>query len=142
MEVRKMGIFDRLKNKGSQANNYELLSSWLDKILEQELPEGIMAFNFNLYEGSEGTYDIQLIGSDEFDEDDGDWACTDYFTTGENICYIKRTKEIEDWEDGLNYIRKLVEQYLNEGRNTYILKSANAVGIGFVDGDIDIIYRS
>lgn len=137
-----MDFFDRLKNKGGQIDNYELLSNWLDKTLEQELPEGIIAFNFNLYEGSAGTYDIQLIGADEFDEDDGDWVCTDYFTTGEDICYIKRTKDIEDWEEGLNYITKLVGQYLNEGINAYILKRANAIGIGFVDGDIEIIYRA
>jgi hypothetical protein len=123
-------------------DDYELLSTWLDKALEQELPKSIIAFNFNLYEGSEGTYDIQLIGSDEFDEDDGDWACTDYCTTREDICYIKRTEDIDGWEEGLNYITKLVEQYLNEGKNAHILKSSNAVGIGFVDGDIEIIYRA
>ena len=83
-----------------------------------------------------------MIGSDEFDENDGDWACTDYFTTGEDICYIKRAKDIKDWEKGLNYITKLVEKYLDEGKNAHILKDSSAVGIGFVDGDIDIIYRA
>lgn len=123
-------------------DNYRLFSNWLDNVLEQELPEGIVAFNFNLYEGAKETYDIQLIGSDEFDENDEDWACTDYFTTGEDIYYISRTSDIEDWEEGLNYITKLVEKYLNEGRNANILKDVNAIGIGFVDGDINIIYRA
>ena len=123
-------------------DNYKLFSNWLDKVLEKELPEGIVAFNFNLYEGAEETYDIQLIGSDEFDEDDEDWVCTDYFTTGENICYVSRTSDIEDWEEGLKYITKLIEKYLSEGRNANILKDVNAVGIGFVDGDINIIYRA
>src|SRR5690554_79776 len=96
-------------------DDYKVFSDWLDKVLEQELPKGIVAFNFNLYEGTEGTYDIQLIGSNEFDENDEDWACTDYFTTGEDICFIKRTKDIKDWKKGLDYITKLVRQYLNEG---------------------------
>ena len=135
-----MGIFYRLKNKSRQTNNYKLLSNWLNNLLEQEIPKGIIAFNFNLYEGSERTYDIQLIGSDEFDEDNEDWACTDYFTSGENICYIQRTRDIEQWEEGLIYIRRLVEQYLMEGRNANILKSVSAIGIGFVDGNINIIY--
>jgi hypothetical protein len=122
--------------------NYKLFSNWLNQILEQGIPKGIKAFNFNLYEGSEDTYDIQLIGSDEFDEDDSDWACTDYFTSGEDICYIKRTEDIQHWEQGLNYITMLVERYLKEGEYANILKSALAIGIGFADGDIDILFRA
>lgn len=122
-------------------NDFSIVSKWLDKLLDQELPKGIIAFNFNLYESSDRTYDIQLIGSDEFDENDEDWACSDYYTSGEDICCIKRTKEIEQWEQALSFIKKLVEQYLIEGRNANTLKSASAIGIGFVDGDIEIIYR-
>ncbi|RAV23401.1 hypothetical protein DQG23_04190 [Paenibacillus contaminans] len=43
--------------------NYRLFSNWLNQILEKDIPNGIKAFNFNLYEGSEDTYHIQLIGS-------------------------------------------------------------------------------
>lgn len=49
-------------------------------------------------EGSDDTYDIQLIGSDEFNENDSDWACTDYFSSEGDICYIKRTEDIQQWE--------------------------------------------
>ncbi|WP_265443154.1 hypothetical protein [Acetivibrio straminisolvens] len=135
-----MSIFNA--SDGGILNDYMLFFDWLDRILSQELPKGIKAFNFNLYEGAEGTYDIQLIGSDEFDEDDSDWACTDFFTTGEDICFIKRSKNIEYWEDGLKYITEIVMRYLDEGIYAHILKGADAVGIGFVDGDIDIIYCS
>lgn len=137
-----MSLFGRLMNKSSQPKNYVLLSNWLDRIMEQELPKGIVAYNFNLYEGSNGTYDIQLVGTDEYDEDDGDWACTDYFTSGENICYIKRTNNIKNWKKGHVYIKRLLEQYLTEGIHAQVLKKATVIGIGFVDGDIDIIYRA
>ncbi|CAM3502123.1 hypothetical protein EDM52_22030 [Brevibacillus invocatus] len=122
--------------------NYKLFSNWLNHILEQEIPKGIKAFNFNLYEGSGETYDIHLIGSDEFDEDDSDWACTDYFSSEEDIFSIKRSGDIQHWEQGLNYITMLVERYLKEGEFANILKSASAIGIGFVDGDIDILFRA
>lgn len=121
-------------------SNYELFSNWLDSVLKRELPSGVVAFNFNLYEGSEDTYDIQLIGSDEFDENDEDWRCTDYFTTEEDICYVKRTKDIEYWEDGLKYITGIIERYLAEGEYAHVLKNAAAVGIGFVDGDVSLVY--
>ncbi len=123
-------------------DNFKLFSYWLNQVLEQEIPKGIKAFNFNLYEGEEDTYDIQLIGSDEFDEDDSDWACTEYFTSGENICYIKRTDEIAHWEQGLSYITKLVERYLQEGKDADTLKNVSAIAIGFVDGDLDILHRT
>jgi hypothetical protein len=123
-------------------DNFKLFSNWVNQVLEQDVPKGIKAFNFNLYEGEEKTYDIQLIGSDEFYEDDSDWACTDYFTSGEQICYIKRTEEIEGWEQGLSYITMLVKRYLDEGENAQILKKSPVIGIGFVDGDIDILYRA
>ena len=121
--------------------NFTIFSNWLNQVLEKNIPTGIKAFNFNLYEGTEDTYDIELIGSDEFDEEDPDWACTDFFTTGENLCFIKRTSEIQDWEEGQNYITLLIKRYLEEGVYKHILKSVDAIGIGFVDGDIEIIYQ-
>lgn len=127
--------------RNGQTDNFKLFSDWLNKTLEQKLPSGIIAFNFNLYEGAEETYDIQLTGSDDFDEDDSDWACTDYFTTGEDICHIPRTDDIKAWEKGFDYITSMVNRYLAEGKNANILKAVSAIAIGFVDGDLDIIYR-
>ena len=130
-----MGVFNLLKHNDGESSDYSLFSNWLDRILSGKLPKGIKAFNFNLYEGSEGTYDIQLIGSDEFDEDDSDWACTYFFSAGEDLCFIKRTEKIEHWEEGLKYISKMVKQYVENGTNAHVLKNVDAVGIGFVDGE-------
>lgn len=123
-------------------DNYTLLSNWLNRILSAKLPENIVAFNFNLYEGVDETYHIHLIGSEEFDEDDEDWACTSYYSSEEDICYIKRTKDIEHWDKGLEHIERLLKQYLNDGEKAFILKDSKAIGVGFVDGNISIIYRS
>jgi len=127
--------------KINQPDNYMLFSNWFDEIMKQEWPIGIVAYNFNLYEGLNGTYDIQLVGTDEYDENDEDWTCTDCFTTGENVYYINRTKDIANWDAGLLYIKKLVKQYLVDGAYPQTLKKATAIGVGFVDGDIDIIHR-
>jgi hypothetical protein len=120
---------------------YEDFSKWLDKHLEQ-LPSDVVAVNFNLYEGSHQTYDIQLIGTEEFDEADEDWVCTDFFTTGEDVFFIPRNNDILDWQDGLSFITKIIEKYLNDGRFANKLKELQAVGIGFVDGDIDILFQA
>jgi len=121
---------------------YIEFSNWLDKYLSDDLPESIIAVNFNLYEGSDPSYHVQFVGCDRFDEEDEDWCCYDVFTTGEDIFCVPRTNEIVQWEQGLAFITTIVEKYLNEGRFAEKLKSCKAVGIGFVDGDLDILYSS
>jgi hypothetical protein len=119
---------------------YDGFSMWLDKFLMNEFPSNTVAINFNLYESSENTYDIQLIASDKFDEIDQDWACSEIFSTEENIFSIPRTKDIFDWEDGLIFMKKMVKDYLNKGKYSEKLKRYQAIGVGFVDGDIEILY--
>ncbi len=96
--------------------------------------------NFNLYEGEE-TYDIQLIGSDEFDEDDNEWACSEVYSSEEDICYIDIDDELENWEVALDKIIECIKKYLECGKYSGVLKSVSAVGAGFVDGDIEIVFN-
>ncbi len=123
---------------------YEMFSRWLDG-LEGEIPEsGIAAFNFNIYEyryDTGRTYDIQLIGADSFDEEDDDWRCDEAYTSEECVCCIPRTEDINDWQQGLALTGELVSRYLEEGRLSGRLKAANAVAVGFVDGDAEMIYK-
>ncbi len=119
---------------------YEYFSKWLESNLQQ-LPSDVIAVNFNLYEGSNQTYDIQLIGTDTFDEADDDWACEEIFTTGEDVFLIPRTDDIKDWEDGLYFITKMIEKYLQDGKFANILQGLRAVGVGFVDGDIELLHH-
>jgi len=51
---------------------------WLEESLEQDIPDKVKAFSFNLYESSlrEGyEFGIELIGAYRFDLNDEDWAC-------------------------------------------------------------------
>lgn len=122
---------------------YEDFAKWLDKILEQEIPDGVIAFHFNLYEGSENTYDVQIIGASQFDEEDPDWPCYhDLFSSGENIFYIDRISEIAKWEQGLTLAVALVKDYLKQGKYAKKFLSSQAIGVGFVDGDTELIYRA
>jgi len=129
-----MGLFRR--------DLYKEFSKWIDKHLEKEIPKEIIAINFNLYEGSGNTYDVEVIGSNEFDENNEDWACAESFTTRDDLFRINRTKDISEWEHGLEYIKDMVNKYLSEGRHLNKLKVYQAVGIGFVDGNIEILYKN
>lgn len=122
---------------------YNEFAKWLDDLLENnEIPENTIAFNFNLYEEEDATYGIQLIASDEYDEKDDDWACSEIWSSEEDIFYIDHSDEEDaDAERGLEFIGGLISDYLVHGTYRNILLSSNAVGMGFVDGDINIIHR-
>lgn len=118
---------------------YSEFAAWLDEVLKEQLPEGIAAFNFNLYEGDD-SFDIQLIGASRFDEEDDDWACDEVFTSEEDVYYLPRENMDIEWQEGLNCAIELAETYLDEGKYAGKLKDAQAVAIGFVDGDLTVLY--
>ena len=113
--------------------------SWLDDNLKK-IPSNVIAINFNLYEGEYSTYDIELIGSDIFTEEDDDWACEEIFLTEGSLFSIPICNDISDWKDGMLYIKKMIEDYMKIGEYSNNLRQLQAVGIGFVDGDIELIY--
>jgi len=116
---------------------YNEFEAWLDAALEADLPDDIAAFNFNLYEDDEYLWSIELIGASSFDPEDPDWACDEVFTNREEpLSWSAET----DWENVLETMTQYVEKYLIEGKYAALLKEYEAVGIGFVDGDITIVY--
>ena len=118
---------------------YNEFEAWLDAALEADLPDDIAAFNFNLYEDGEYLWSIELIGASRFDAEDPDWACDEVFTNREEpLSWSAET----DLENVLETMTQYVEKYLIEGKYADLLKDSEAVGIGFVDGDIIIVYVS
>ena len=45
-----------------------------------------------------------------------------------------------EWEDALNYMVNELNQYLEEGKYAELLKSKTGVGVGFIDGNIEILH--
>ena len=116
---------------------YNEFEAWLDAALEADMPEDIAAFNFNLYEDGDNLWSIELIGASRFDPEDPDWACDEIFTNREDP--LSWSAEV-DWQEVQETMTQCVEKYLIEGAGASILKNSEAVGIGFVDGDITIVY--
>ncbi len=118
-------------------NQYKTFETWLNKHLGVDIPSKVHAVNFNLYEASSGDneFDVQLIGAQEYDRNNSDWACHAIFSTGEDLCPIKSN----DWEECLELVIKYVHRYLLEGEYALKLQNFLAVTVGFVDGDLEII---
>ena len=111
------------------------------------MPESTAAFNFNLYdEEAEGlVYAMQIIASDRFDPDDetGEWACYNIWSSEEDLFMLDFSdEEDQSFEHIQEIFTEFVNEYLENGKYKDILLGAKGIGIGHVDGDLDIIYKA
>jgi hypothetical protein len=120
---------------------YDAFARWVDKVLLAPMPNTVVAFNFNLYEG-EDSFHVQLIGASRFDSSDEDWRCDEVFTTGLDFHELPHAAIGSDWRSALEAAKLLVEQYVATGARRDALTSAKAVGVGFVDGDVHVVRSS
>ena len=94
-------------------------------------------FDFNLYEDTDNKWSVELVGTFSFDKDNDDWACDEVFTTRDHPFVIECES---DWELVETFFIGLVNEYLSSGKYAGKLKEYQAIGIGFVDGDLHILY--
>ena len=129
-----------------QMEIYEEFEKWLNDLLEQNtIPDDTKAFNFNLYEESEedSIYGVQLIAADRFDENDPDWPCDEVWSSEEDIFTVDTSDEDDTgWKHAQELFEKMLNEYLENGRYGSILKGREAVGIGFVDGELALLFRA
>ncbi len=109
---------------------------WIDEQLNRLNLSDVVAYNFNLYDDGNNKWSIELVGTSEFDENDSDWACSEIFATRENpFCIVYADNFIEVFE----IFKSCVLKYLDDGKYSEQLKSKKGIGIGFVDGDLELI---
>lgn len=111
---------------------------WLDAVLAGGLPAGIKAINFNLYDDGGGKWSVELVGTSTFDESSSDWACREVYTTRDTPFVLMKES---DWKTVESLFVSLLEKYLDGGKYASALKKYRAVGVGFVDGDLHILYK-
>ena len=116
---------------------YEKISKWIDNALEKGIPEEVTSIAFNLYE-DEDSWSMEIVGCGSFDAEDSDWACDEItdFDTRENP-YLW-TQDCE-WEEVQSEMLELLKKYLAEGTYGTKLKELQGAGVGFVDGDLDLL---
>ncbi len=113
--------------------------SWVDAALKTNDSTLITAVCFNIYETEENLYNIEIIGADDYLENNSDWVCREVtnFGTRDNPFQIRNTNFISV----LDFISVYVSEYLEKGACAKFLKSRLAVTIGFTDGDLYIVYQ-
>ena len=125
----------RNTNKNSEEIGF---FNWLDEVLSKKLPSNIKAINFNLYEDNDNKWSIELVGTSTFDENNSDWACNEIYTTRENPYALVKES---NWKEVETLFTSFLNNYLSTGKYSNILKEYCGIGIGFVDGDLSIIYK-
>ncbi|MEP6754411.1 MAG: hypothetical protein ABJA67_02835 [Chthonomonadales bacterium] len=112
-------------------------NTWLDAALSKNIESSVVAFSFNLGE----PWYIEIVGSDRYSEDDSDWACEESFRPDVERLELPESEVGEDWEDVLEAAIRLVSAYLDRpSAGSGILQRAEAVAVGFVDGDLHRVW--
>ena len=123
------------KNKSKELS-YSEFESWLDKALDVDISDDVVAFCFNLYEDSDFNWTMELIGTNSFDTANNDWACDEVFTTRENPLIRRQESE---WPIILDLSQRFIKQYIEQGKNKQTLKGRKGLAVGFVEGDLVLL---
>lgn len=100
-----------------------------------------MAYSFNLTENS-GEFSMEVVGTASYDREDPDWACDELFRPEADTVILPNSIVSHQWELCLGRLKKALGVYLCSGQpGATELRSKMAVGIGFVDGELEIIYE-
>lgn len=116
------------------------IASWIDELLENEIPAEVEGFCFLLYDHCDDeSWDMELLGTERFDLEDSDWICDEVME------FEPRNNPYEwemesTWDKVLEYVVREVKEYLETGKYADVLKSRKGVGVGFSDGTPEIVY--
>ncbi|MDX6766531.1 MAG: hypothetical protein SFU85_07050 [Candidatus Methylacidiphilales bacterium] len=118
----------------------DTFAQWLDTSLSLSPPDQVNGFSFNLTNIQGDRFAIELIGASRFDEQDPDWACDELWQATPRQIEIPAGALGTNWTDVLEGSKQLIARYLNSGKQNNILKAAEGIAVGFVDGDLIVAH--
>ena len=116
------------------------LTNWIEAEVNHISSNEIIEICFNLYEDGNDEWSLEIVGTNSFDMRDADWACAEVYTTRE---HPYRWHQITTWDKVLQEVREELIAYLQcDTKQAKKLVSYQGIGLGFVDGDMQILYHS
>lgn len=123
-------------------NGYEAVQHWLDGLLSQgNLPAEVAAIGFNLYERGQDSWSMEMVGTSRFSLKDESWIDDRVGTFSADKQPLVWT-QTSDWKTILAEAVLNLREYLNSGHYANQLKTVAGIGIGFADGELEILYTS
>jgi len=113
------------------------LEKWIEKSIPAECPPGVAAFMFNMSEC--GDWLVQVVGTSTYDPNDPDWACPPEAWEGRRRDFVvRRSVGGGTWEAAQEYVSRRLRLFIetSPGAQADVLRKAQAVCVGFVDGDV------
>tara|TARA_R110000850_G_scaffold210671_3_gene336664 strand:+ start:980 stop:1837 length:858 start_codon:yes stop_codon:yes gene_type:complete len=113
------------------------ISFWINRINDKEvIPKSIKAFNFRIIK-TESDYQIHLVGTNNHDSENDDWACEEYFKSKES--YLNLGAGSKKW-NGLE-IQSIVKTGIEQFIETQIspitfVHRADFMTTGFDNGEL------
>jgi hypothetical protein len=120
------------------------LRDWVSANLAQPIPDTVKAFSFNLFElpeDSEVKFGIELVGADRFAASDSDWACNEVWEPAERRKELPKSFTGSTWEQCLENVRTVLLALLANDGAARTLKASYGIGLGFVDGELEILWQ-
>jgi hypothetical protein len=118
--------------------------SWLETALNSEIPPDVQAFCFNVHESvsfSGTSFSVQLVGTAGISQYDPDWGVHAVWQPADSLLPIPRSCSGKDVLTCLDRIRLLVESTLAlDTPAVRRLKSCQGVGVGYADGDAEVVW--
>jgi hypothetical protein len=115
---------------------------WLECAFKAGVPTSVVAFAFNLYEPAlikNTKFAIEIIGSGKFSPDDSDWACDEIWRPEVRQINIPISFSTDNWQDCLRIMRTLLTNIIAENNEITKCFYGRGVGLGFVDGELQLI---
>lgn len=120
--------------------------TWLNSCLEPQIPDAVCAFSFNLNQPAfepDVKFGIELVGAGTFDKEDPDWPCNEVWEPTNRGISIPLQYSGDAWEPCLAKMKALLLQQIeSDSPAAKKMKSVSGVGIGFVDGDLEVLWMS
>lgn len=117
---------------------YPVLEEWIDTSLSVKISDEIKCFCFNIYEDADNAYSLELVGYTSFDKNDENWDTEEIVI---NRDHPLRWNTSVSPDGILAEIRYLIREYLPKGKYGSLLCSKEAILLGFVDGDVSIVFE-
>ena len=124
-----------------QEPSAQLFRAWADAALAVDVPDTARAFSFNIYEHPEA-FALEVTGSPAYKADDPSWAPEEVFAHRDSPFEIPRGLVADSWERALAAVVDLVRGYLRSCEPAHRLRRADAVAVGFVDGDLHVLWEN
>jgi len=97
--------------------------------------ESIVAYNIGLFESEDG-YMAYLIGSQEYDESNDDWACNEDFVPRKKYFNLPNSKD-KKWEIILEEVKVFMKEFMkSDSAKESFFSYATAITVGFDEGDL------